>query len=243
MKPNAQSICLWLTAVFGAVLLVAFVLFPGFFPPMSPDSSAEEVAKFYADNTTMIRTSMIIFDLCGVMLVPFFMVVVHQMRRIGTPSQVFAFGYLSAAVSGATLFALSNLFWLIAAFRPERDPDLILLLNDLAWISFTVPVGTIVAQNLCLALAVYLDRSHEPVFPRWVAPFNLAVAAAILPSAGAALFRSGPLAWNGAVSFWLRVTAYATYIVVMFFVLRAAVRREGTEEAAAESPSPEPVAA
>src|SRR5581483_8241777 len=113
--------------------------------------------------------------------------------------------------------------------RPDRDPQLLVLLNDLAWITFTAPVGMIVAQNLCLALAVWLDRGPRPIFPRWVAPFSLAVALAITPSAGAAVFRTGPLAWNGFVSFWLRIGAYALFLVVMFVVLQRAVRREEAE--------------
>lgn len=239
MNLNAQRISLWLAVVFGGVLLVAFVLFPGFFPPMSPNMTAQQVSKFYADNTTMIRTSMIIFNLCGVMLLPLFMVIVHQMKRMATPTQVLAYCFLSAAASGATLFAIADLFWLIAAFRPERDPQLIVLLNDLAWITFTVPVGAIIAQNICLALGVYLDRHPTPIFPRWVGHFAIAVALATAPAAFAAAFRSGPLAWDGVVSFWLRIVAYSAFIVVMFFVLRAAIRREELqEEDASEAMSP-----
>ena len=229
MRATAQSVSLWLALFFGAVLLAAFVAFPGFFPPMSPQMSAQQVAAFFRHHTTMIRTSMIVFNLCGVMLVPFFMVIVYQMKRMATPTQVLAYGYLSAATSGVTLFAIANLFWLIAAFRPDRDPQQILLLNDLAWITFIAPVGMIVAQNLCLALAVYLDAHPEPIFPRWVGHFSIAVALAMVPAAGAAVFRTGPLAWNGAVSFWLRNSAYGAFLVVMFFVLRRAINREQQE--------------
>src|SRR5206468_55447 len=108
----------------------------------------------------------------------------------------FAYSYLSAVASGATLFAVADLLWLIAAFRPERSPDLVLLLNDLAWIIFTAPVGMLVAQNVCLALAIYLDARPAPVFPRWVGHFNMLVAAAMAPAALAAVVRTGPFAWD-----------------------------------------------
>src|SRR6266702_2150887 len=101
-------------------------------------------------------------------------------------------------VSGVTLFAMADIFWLVAAFRPERNPDLIQLLNDLAWMSFTAPVGTVVVQNLCLALAVRIDSRTAPIFPRWVAPFSVATAVAMIPAAAAAVVRTGPLAWDGA---------------------------------------------
>jgi hypothetical protein len=228
-KITAQWISLWLAAVFGVILLVAFVTFPGFFPPMSPELSADQVATFYAHNATMIRFSMITFNVCGIMLIPFFMVIVVQMKRMATPSQVFAYCYLSGVVTGATLFAIADLMWLIAPFRPERDPQLVMLVNDLAWIIFTAPVGMILVQNLCLALAVYLDAHPKPIFPRWVAPFSIITGLAMTPAACAAIVRTGPLAWNGIVSFWLRIGAYGLFIVVMFFVLRAAIRRQALE--------------
>ena len=83
-----------------------------------------------------------------------------------------------------------------------------------------------VAQNLCLALAVYLDVNPNPVFPRWVAPFSLLTGAAMLPAAAAALVRTGPLAWNGVLSFWLRIGAYGLFLIVMLFVVWRAIQKE-----------------
>lgn len=232
LSVRGQLICLWMTPAVAVVLLIAFVSFPGFFPPMSPELTAEHVAAFYAHHTTMIRFSMITYNLFAIMLIPLFTVIVVQMKRMGTPNQVLAYCYLTAVVSGATLFALADIFWLVAAFRPERDPALIMLLNDLAWITFIAPVGMVVVQNLCLALAVYLDARPQPVLPRWVGAFSIATAAAMTPAACAVIFRSGPLAWNGLVSFWLRIGAFALYVVVMFAVLRTAIKHQAAEETA-----------
>lgn len=230
---QTQLISLWMAPVFGAVLLIAFLAFPGFFPPMSPAMTAEQVAQFYRDNTAMIRFSMITFNLCGVMLLPFFMVIVIQMKRMATQSHVFAYCYLTAAVSGATLYALADIFYLVAAFRPDRNPELVMLLNDMAWMIFIAPVGAFVAQNVFLGLAIYFDDGPNPVFPRWVGHYAVATALAMAPAAGAAVFTTGPLAWNGAVSFWLRNGAFALFVVVMFVVLRNVLHRQAVEEGVA----------
>jgi hypothetical protein len=227
-----QRICLWTVPLVGVVLTVAFLAFPGFLPPMSPELTAEQVASFYRQHASGVQFSMITFNLFGVMLIPFAAVIVVQMKRMATPSQVLAYCYLTAAASGATVFAIADLFWLLAAFRPNRNPDLILLLNDMAWIVFVAPVGMFVVQNLCLALAVYLDERETPVFPRWVAPFSLVVAAALVPASGAAIFTGGPLAWNGILSFWMRFIAMGTYIAVMFVVAQAAIIRQAEDELA-----------
>jgi len=228
---RTQQVCLWTAPGVALIMLIAFVAFPGFRPPMSPELPAAEVAAFYADNTAMIRFSMVVYNLCGIMLVPFFTVIVVQMKRMATQSHVFAYCYLTAAVSGATIFALSNMFFLVAAFRPERDPELIMVLNDLAWIVFIAPVGMVVVQNVLLSLAIYFDSGPARVFPRWVGHFSLVTAAAIAPAACAGVVTTGPLAWDGVVSFWLRNIAYTAFVLVMFFVLRAALRRQAAEEA------------
>jgi hypothetical protein len=227
---KTQLISLWTAPVFGVILLIAFLAFPGFFPPMSPDMTPDQVAKFYADNAAMVRFSMITFNLCGIMLVPMFMVIVVQMKRMATQSHVFAYCFLTAAVSGATLFALADIFYLVAAFRPDRNPELVQLLNDMAWMIFIAPVGMVVAQLLLLALAIYFDNGPNPVFPRWVGHYAVATALAMAPAAGAAVFRTGALAWDGVVSFWLRNGAFALFVVVMFFVLRAALHRQAVQE-------------
>lgn len=230
---KTQLISLWTVPVFGVIYVIAFVAFPGFLPPMSPNLTADQVAAFYQEHTAAIRFSMVTYDLLGVMLIPFFMVIVVQMKRMATQSHVFAYCYLTAAVSGATVFALANIFYLVAAFRPERNPELTMLLNDMAWITFIAPVGMIVGQNLLLGLAVYFDGGPNPVFPRWVGHFSVATALAIAPAAMASIVKTGPLAWDGLLSFWLRNGAYVAFLIVMFFVVRGALQRQAVEEGVA----------
>lgn len=227
---KAQWVSLWTGPVVGIILLVAMLAFPAFWPPMSPTMSADEVAAFYSEHTAWIRFSQVTFNLCGILILPFFMVIVVQMKRMQNQSHVFAYCYLTAVVSGATIFALSNIFFLVAAFRPDRNPELIMVLNDLAWIVFIAPVGMVVAQFVLLALAVYFDDGPTPVFPRWVGHYSLATAVAMVPAAGAAVFQTGPLAWDGLLSFWVRNGAYAMFVVVMFFVVRRAVLRQALDE-------------
>ena len=83
------------------------------------------------------------------------------------------------------------MFWLLAAFRPDRSPDLTLLRNDLAWITFTCGVPFLIALCLFLALAIVWDDQAQPVFPRWVAWFNVVIGVALVPAAFAGLTMSG----------------------------------------------------
>lgn len=102
----------------------------------------------------------------------------------------------------------------------------------MAWFLFIAPVGSIVVQNLCLAVSIHLDERPDPIFPRWFAYFNVAVAVLLVPSAFSILVKTGPLAWDGSVSFTLRVVVLGTYLVVMFLVLLRVVNRQGDEREA-----------
>jgi len=87
-------------------------------------------------------------------------------------------------------------------------------------------------QNLCLAVSTYLDERPDPIFPRWYAHFNVVTAVLLIPSAFSILVTSGPLAWDGSVSFTLRMVVLASYLVVTFLVLLRVVDRQGDEPAA-----------
>ncbi|KUI44168.1 hypothetical protein AU197_02715 [Mycobacterium sp. IS-1590] len=227
---RTQLMALWVTAVSMAILLVAYVAFPGFWPPLSPEMSADAVAAFYRDNASWMRFSMVTFNLCGMMLLPPFCVVAAQIKRMAAQSQAFAYCYLMATVAGATIFALSAIFFAAAVFRPSRDADLILVLNDLGWIVFVAPVGMILVQNVMLAMAIYFDDRSRPVYPRWVAHSSLVVVLAMAPAAFSVTVTSGPLAWNGAVSFWLRNIAFGVYLVVLLVATWRAVHRQAAVE-------------
>ena len=233
---RTQSIALWITGVSLVALMIACAAFPGFWPPISPSTSASDVAALYRDDTAWIRFSVVIFNLFSSMFVPLFCVLVVQMKRMTSQSQVFAYCYLSATVSGATIFALATVFFGAAAFRPDRDADLILVLNDLGWILLVAPVGMALAQNVMLALAIYHDDVPKPIFPRWVGHFSLLVAVAMAPSALSMVFESGPLAWDGVISFWLRNIAYLIFVLVMLVMCRRAIRRQAIDEGLVEEP-------
>jgi hypothetical protein len=228
-RAEGELILLWTLPAAVIIWVGGFLLFPGFTPPMSPTMPADQVAAFYRDNQSGVRYSMILFNWFGICLIPILILLVMQIRRMAHRTPIFSYCMLGCVAGGPTLFLIANVCWLLAAFRPERNPELTQLLNDFAWITFTTIVPFLIAQSVILALAIYFDDPAHPVFPRWVAHFNLLVAAALVPAAFVGLALTGPLAWDGALSFWLKNIAIAVWIVVMGVVLGQAVYRERAE--------------
>jgi hypothetical protein len=230
-RVDGELILLWTLPVTVIIWIAAFFLCPGFKPPMSPTLSAEQVAAFYRDpaHVSEIRYSMVVFNWFGVCLVPILTLIVMQIRRMAHRTPIFSYAMLSCVAGGPTLFLIANVCWLLAAFRPDRSPELTQLLNDFAWITFTIVVPFLIGQSVILAVAIYFDDQPRPIFSRWVANFNLVVAAALVPAAFVGVSLSGPLAWDGVLSFWVKNVAIGIWVVVMGVVLAQAVYRERAE--------------
>jgi hypothetical protein len=229
-RTDGELILFWTLPAIAVIWVSAFFLFPGFLHPMSPTMSAEAVAGFYRDETARIRYSMILFNWFGVGLIPTMMLLAMQVRRMAHRTPIMSYCLISCAGGPPCLFLIANLFWLLGSFRPERAPELTRLLNDLAWVTFTVLVPFLIAQCLLLALAIYWDRQERPVFKMWVAHFNVLVAVALAPAAFTALTFTGPLAWDGLLSFWVKNIAIFVWIVVMGVVLGQTIRQQRAGE-------------
>jgi hypothetical protein len=224
-KGDGEIILFWMLPALCLTWVCVFLIFPGFIPPMSPTLPAAQVAAFYRDpaHLTLIRYSLIVFNWFGIGIIPFLTLIVTQIRRMAHQTPVLAYAYLGCMTGGPTLFFIADLFWLLAAFRPERDPELIQLFNDLAWVTFTGQVGFLIGQCVFLAVAIYLDRGTHRVFAVWVAHFNLLIAAALVPAGFVAATLTGPIAWDGLLSFWVRNSAVGLWLIVMTVVLGRAL--------------------
>jgi hypothetical protein len=220
-RADGEKILFWTLPVTAVSWISAFFLFPGFTHPMSPSMTAAQVAAFYRDpgNLSRIRASMILFNWFAPALIPLLMLIAAQVRRMAHRTPILSYCLVACSAGGPAIFLVADLFWLLAAFQPARDPQLTVMFNDLAWMTFTTAVPFLIAQSLFIALAIYLDHPGRPVFRRWVALFNIVVAVALVPAAFTGLALSGPMAWNGLLPFWVKNIAIAAWIVVMSVVI------------------------
>jgi hypothetical protein len=230
-RTDGEVIIFWTLPVLAVIWVSAFFLFPGFTHPMSPSMTAAQVAAFYRDpaHLSRIRYSMILFNWFSPGLIPLLMLIVMQVRRMAHRTPILSYCLLGCSAGGPAIFLVADVFWLLAAFQPGRDPQLTLMFNDLAWMTFTAAVPFLVGQCLFIALAIYLDNPERPVFRRWVALFNIVIAAALVPAAFTGLALSGPMAWNGLLPFWLKNIAIAAWLIVMTVALGRNIYRQRAE--------------
>jgi hypothetical protein len=165
--------------------------------------------------------------LAACVALPFFAVICLRVRRVEDKWGVLSVTQVFASVIFVPGFMFPLVFLAAAAFRPEqRAPEITQTLDDLFWLMFIGPVGSVIVQALVLAAASFLDRAEPRTFPRWFGYFNVWYALLALPGIAVFIFNDGPLAWNGIFAFWIPLVAFTAWLVAMAAVMLRSISAE-----------------
>lgn len=223
-----QWICWWTIPIFYTIFGLIFVVLTRVMPPPRPDITQDQIVDFFHDNATTIRI--------GFALLMFFIgftgvangLIALQIKRMSV-SPVFAYGYIASLVVGAVPGCLIAAFsFLAAAFRPDRDPHIIAMLYDLALLSFVGSLGCFCTQNMVLALAIFLDKND--VLPKWLAYMSIWMIVTELLAGPVFIFTSGPLAWNGSISFYIGTAVFVAWEMAIIYLLFMTIKRQSPDE-------------
>jgi hypothetical protein len=210
--------------------VIAWVLLVRFIPPPSPTKTPAQVVQLFRAHTFELRFGLVITLFACALLVPFSAVIQQQMRRIPAGRSALASTQMASAALLSLEFILPLMVWQTAAYRLDHtSAEIIRVLNDMGWIMFVGVISSACVQFASIGIAILVDERTRPVFPRWAGYFNLWVTLLVSPAGIIVFFKHGPFAWNGLVSFFLPLAAFATWIAVMVVLLFRAIEQEDAE--------------
>jgi hypothetical protein len=234
MDPNntrMQMLCLWCGPAAMVLFGIGWWGLAGFVPPPSPNDSALEIQQVYVDNTDGIRAGLVLTMFAGTLTGIFAAAICVQMRRVEGRYTPLSYTELGMGMLGVLLFILTTMPMQVAAFRPEdTDPELLRTINDLGFIPFVGIFAPAFAQNIAIALVAFKD-TEQRVFPRWLGYYNVWVALLFLPAVLLYFFKTGPFAWDGVFVWWVPLTIFSSWFIVMFVVLRKSIQRQRADGA------------
>jgi hypothetical protein len=231
MKARTQRVLVWLAPIMVLIWLSAFLI-AGFLPVPSPADTAEQVAAMYDAHRTAIRFGVMLTIAAAAMLAPFIGITTAQLKRVEGKSSPLAYAQLAMGALLILEFVYPMMMVQVAAYRAERPAETIQALHDLAWMLFVGVVSTVFIEFLVIGLAILQDRRENPVFPRWAAYFNIWAALMMVPGSVLPFFKTGPLAWDGVITFYLVASAFTIWLLVMSYLLLKAIGHEEAEDAA-----------
>lgn len=214
----------WAIIGFYNVFAIVFFGFSRTQPPPQPWwSPARVVQWFNAHHYGVLAGYGVIFMVTGFSLASIALIT-HSIRRMSV-SPAYAYSYLIiyslAAVPGMLLTCISLT---VGAMRPDRDPKLISLLYDFGFLSFSGTMGIFLIGSVVWGIAILIDKNR--VFPKWFGYLNLCNALTEVVVAPCCIFKSGPLAWNGVIAFYINMVVFAAYTGVFIQLLRKLILRE-----------------
>jgi hypothetical protein len=228
---QSQLWCCYSVFPFMLLFMTGWVLVGQLLPPLSPAMGADELAAFFDANRHRLRICMILCMYSTVFLIPFSAVMIAQIARIERDGpRVWTYAAIIAAAGNVLSFTFPLMFWTVALFRAERTPELVLLASDFAWLPFLGMASPYVALPLCVAIAGLLDRSPQPVFPRWYCYFTITSVIALFPAALIVFFQEGWFAWNGLFGWWLPFADVFGWTLLTFWLLRKGILAQAAQQ-------------
>jgi len=240
---RTQVLMAWCGPLFTVCLFGGWGLVGGFIPLVPATDSATQVAGHYANHQTLHLVGLTVAMAGAFLTLPFSLVVSLQLRRAERGFPVMAVLQFASGIIVTMVLTVPIVFFMVGSFRPERSPDVTLLMNDLSYILLIIPWPPVVGQLVAIAVAALRDRSPQPVFPRWVAWFSLWLAFLVLPATLIAFFKDGVFAWTGLIGFWVPAAAFGAWYLVMTWVVLRAVGQESSLSHSLENSRAEPVTA
>jgi hypothetical protein len=224
------TLCAWAGPATVVVALIGWLI-AGVLPiPLGSESSVEDVVNFYSHDTRVIAG--LVISTLGVSLVfPLIAVIAVHMVRMEGRTPILTFLQLITGAATGVCLLLPLLLMTTIAFRPDRSPELTMTLNDIAWLLFITPIAPFMIQNVAIGVAILNDKRQT--LPRWVGYVNFWIAFSFIPDPLAFFFHSGPFAWRGIFIFWLALTTYSVFLVVMGLTLRKAIRESADPDVSA----------
>lgn len=233
---NWHLICAWC----GPIFLVMFITFWGYIghnlPPAGPNLSPQDIADHYADHRGMIRLGFVVAAIMITFYMPWSAVLAARLARLEGGMPALAFLQLIGGALTVMVVSMSELFWIVAAFRPGQDPNLTQLLHDLGWLTIDQLYACTTWQMVAAAVVGLCDRSDRPMLPRWACYYAIWAGLTFLPASLTAYLKVGPFAWNGVLSYYFPYFAWLSWFTIFSFFLIRDIGRERSIHATNISP-------
>ncbi|KAJ3496334.1 hypothetical protein NLG97_g2732 [Lecanicillium saksenae] len=223
MSPQSVHYGCVISGLFFVVLFVVGAAAGGFIRPLPPYWSASQVSQYYRGHEQGIQAGAAMFSFAGMLYLPPTAVISAQMRRIPSVHYVASALQLASGASAASALLLLGTILAVTGFRLDRPIEITQALNDFFFIALLLAWPPYMIQSFAFAYAIIIDCRPKPLFPKFLAMINLIAPVLFIPTTAVHTVKTGPLAWNGAISWWIPLAAFGLQFAFILILLVRAI--------------------
>lgn len=208
-----QLIGLWCTPVFTVLVAIGWLGIAHFWLPAPADLGALETKDFFvvAHRDGMLLGNSILIVACALLVVAS----IQFGLMLADLEGARPLWSITTAVCGvliALIVFLNAGFWIGAAYRPGAHADVVVALNDVAWLGFLLGWVFLSLQMIATAIVALGDDSAEPLVPHWLSKASLVGALLLVCAGGPAFVQSGPFAYHGLLGFYMPMAIWGIWL-------------------------------
>jgi hypothetical protein len=231
---KSWKVLAWMGPVFLTAFILLFGVVAGNLPPFPASGDPQAVWQNYADNQLRIMIGCSLCLTFAACFIGWSVAVAKVMERIeGTGGMWTQVERLGATISFAPLL-VALVMWAGAAHEIKYiDPGTAHLLYWMGWFSFDLAYAVTSLQIIGVSLVFMRDRRVKKLVPVAVSWLGWVTVASFFFVLAIPYVTTGPLAFDGVLSFWIVFGTLVIWIGSMSYFIIKAVDRLKAEDAAA----------
>ena len=219
MSDKASLKWQWAAGFSGVAFAILYGIFWGYFghniPPASPQLSPADLAAFYIQYHSSILFGESMAAFVGVLYGTWSAQMALVMWRIEGANPILTISALIGGILTTWVVVFCPALWAAAAFRTDIDPNTLRTLNDCTFIMFNITYMGTTVQAILVGIVGLLDKGERKVFPAWVSWWAILTGLSFIPITALPFYTSGPVAWNGLITFWIGFTTFFVWMITM----------------------------
>lgn len=224
IDPVLMRLCIWTGVALVAMTAIGFGWLMGYAPPPAAAWTPAQTLTFVQTHQTSILIGAALCTFFWSFWVTWAAPMIIYIRRM-EHAPLLTYASLANVGGGAAIITTIAVSWTVMAFRAE-DALIVQAFNDLGFFLFLYTWPPFAIWMVIIALAILRDINPQPLFPRWVAFYNLWAAILMAPASLMGLFKTGPFAYDGLLAFWLVAIDFFLWMVVMSVVMFKVVAQD-----------------
>ena len=222
-----QQLLIWTGPVMLVLFAFGFMFLAKYLPPPSPELSPEDLVARLQANLTGFRIGMVITMFAFALMVTWAMGIAARVHAAEERLPVLTYVQLGSVAIGSLIGQGACWIFEATAYRlDDTDAHIVRALHDLGWFTFLAPWPSFTIWCFAQALAIFRDDRPEPGLPRWTGYLAVWTGLLFIPACLIFFFKTGPMAWNGLIAFYIPVFIFFIWVVGLTVPALQSARRE-----------------